>query len=105
MTLGNGETRADSSGFFAIRAPVESVDLLVALGDGLESTSSAEGAGDARIERNLATVSARLMRIAREPAVRESLFVASSDLEHALDNWLDRPESDAGRRVEHHAVS
>ncbi len=97
-----------AGGFFALRTPLLPFDELVAWGEGLESSTrpltelgspleEALRADRARLRERLRTVVAR-------PEVRAALFVASPGLEEQLKVWLEKPDSEAGQKIERSLV-
>lgn len=77
------------SGFFVLRTPLLAYDELERFSEGIEG---ADG------EREL--LRARLRELVDRPEVRDALFVASPDLEAALDPWREKPDSPQGAKVE-----
>jgi thiopeptide-type bacteriocin biosynthesis protein len=75
------------SGFFALRTPLLPFHLFVNWTRGL-------GRAD------VVGLRERLRTIVTRPEVREAVFLASPDLHESFDVWLERPESERGRRVE-----
>jgi class I lanthipeptide synthase len=77
------------SGFFALRTPLLAFDELRALSDGLQAPSIGEDADADQLERALAAdrgvLGERLRTTWRQPHVREAVFVASPELDAALE--------------------
>src|SRR5262249_22860714 len=89
------------SGFFALRTPRLAIEELRRFGDGLEAPAAV---GDAALEGAIAIdrtrLHARLRAWVARAEVREALFVASPDLDAAIDRWLVEPEGRRGRKIE-----
>ncbi|MBM7114974.1 lantibiotic dehydratase [Archangium primigenium] len=94
------ESGAVPSGFFALRTPLLSFDVLVEWGDGLEASRAEAGAREAALVRDRAVLRERLRRWVALPVVREALFVASPLLVESLPVWESAPESERGQKVE-----
>ena len=96
----------EPAGFFVLRTPLLPVDTLTSLSEGLEAPAATATAIDdpARLadawSRDRARLRQRLQAIARTPAVREAIFVASRDLDRAIDRWLIDPADPRGDATE-----
>ena len=90
------------SGFFVLRTPLLPFDEMVAWSEGLEAVGSLGDpqALEAAFERDRARLQARLLAAITRPEVREAIFVASPDLEEALEVWEKDPNSKQGRKLE-----
>jgi thiopeptide-type bacteriocin biosynthesis protein len=80
--------------FFVLRTPLLPFGSLVGVSDDLEAPAATDDPArllDAWV-RDLARVRHHLRTLVQMPAVREALFVASPDLDRALDGWLHRPD-------------
>jgi thiopeptide-type bacteriocin biosynthesis protein len=89
-------------GFFGLRTPLLPVDELWRFSEGLEAAAAL---GDpARLEEAIRAdrvrLRARLGALIERPDVREALFVASAELEAALERWRADPDGRRGRKVE-----
>jgi len=98
-----GSPKLTSSGFFALRTPLLPRETLSAFGAGLEAPRAlGDGAQDleAALVRDRARLAKRLRDLARDPVIREALFVASPSLDEAIDVWLANPADPRARGVE-----
>ncbi|MBX3230457.1 MAG: lantibiotic dehydratase [Labilithrix sp.] len=93
------------SGFFALRTPLLPRAVLSTFSAGLEASrvetkeaKDPELAG--ALERDRATLRARLRALVEDPVVREALFVASPSLDDAVTAWLTEPTRERARGVE-----
>lgn len=90
------------SGFFVLRTPLLPFDLFQ--GWSAELTAVADHHDAAQLTAALPVdqqrLRTRLRDVVDQPAVREAIFVASPDLERALDQWRQAPESPRGQKVE-----
>jgi thiopeptide-type bacteriocin biosynthesis protein len=95
------------SGFFALRTPLLPFEELAAWSEGLEAIGwlgdrrSLEGA----LERDRARLRARLLAAMTRPELRGAVFVASPNVDEALEVWQKEPDSTKGRKVEPALVS
>ena len=89
--------RLEPAGFFVLRTPLLPLADFVAWGDGAAGGNDLDA--DAHED---ATRRARqgLRDLVAMPVVREAIFLASPDLDAAIDTWLDAPLSDRGQRAE-----
>lgn len=86
------------SGFFVMRTPMLPRAVLSAFSDGLEASNGADS--PEALERDRATLRARLRALVEDPVVREAIFVASPSLDDAVSAWLSEPSSARARGVE-----
>lgn len=89
--------------FFVLRSPLLPFDALMEWSRVCRAAfdaALAEGAEPDPVLRAGATSRAWLADLYRDPVAREALFLASPDLEGALDSWLEAPESDRAGKVE-----
>ena len=84
--------------FFAFRTPSLPFDFLEAWSAGLASPGVSGAGWTAAVEADRGALRKILREAAARPGIREALFLASPDLEAALDGWL-RGEP-GGARVE-----
>ena len=91
-----------SAGFFVLRTPLLPLSAAIALSDGLEAPRAIDCPAllEGALSRDRALVRARLRACVETPAIREAIFVASPDLDQAIDHWLRTPESDRGAAAE-----
>lgn len=87
--------------FFVLRTPLASIDLLAAWAAGLVA-SAATPAHDlpAALAADRASLRASYRRLLDDAIVREAIFVASPDLDRALEHWRSAPDSDRGIAAE-----
>lgn len=80
----------EPASFFVIRTPLLPLDTLTRLSEGLEAPAAL--ADSDRLHdawsRDRARVRDRLQALLRDPVIREAIFVASPDLDHAIGRWL-----------------
>ncbi|HVQ16111.1 MAG TPA: lantibiotic dehydratase family protein, partial [Vicinamibacterales bacterium] len=83
----------EPASFFVLRTPLLPLDTLTRLSEGLESPGAL--ADPTRLpdawSRDRARLGERLQALLREPAIREAIFLASPDLDRAIDRWLTDP--------------
>jgi len=83
----------EPAGFFVLRTPLLPVDALTRLSEGLEAPAAVDD--PTRLAeawcRDRARLRARLQAIVRTASVREAIFIASLDLDRAIDRWLSDP--------------
>ncbi|HEX8537992.1 MAG TPA: lantibiotic dehydratase family protein, partial [Cystobacter sp.] len=93
------------SGFFVLRTPLLPFDELDTWGQGMEAPRLPAGLplGPA-LQRDRATLRARLAQMVRRPEVREALFVASPGFHEHLAQWERAPESEQGEKLERSLV-
>ena len=80
----------EPAGFFVLRTPLLPFDTLIRLSQNLEAPAAVDDpthVPDAW-SRDRARLRERLQALVREPAIREAIFVASPDLDRAIDRWL-----------------
>lgn len=91
----------DAPTFFVLRAPLLSADLLRQWQACVTATPATPAPA---LAETLAADRARLRAIYRrlldDPVVREAIFVASPDLDRAVDHWRTAPDSDRGLAAE-----
>ncbi|ATB36767.1 Lanthionine biosynthesis protein LanB [Cystobacter fuscus] len=89
------------SGFFVLRTPLLPFDELDTWGQGLEAPRLPPGLPlEPALQRDRATLRARLAEMVRRPEVREALFVASPGFHEHLEQWERAPESEQGVKLE-----
>src|SRR5262249_37995952 len=90
-------------GFFVLRTPLLPFDEFAKWSKGLETTAGLDGlerwqdayASDRELLRK------RLRRIFAGPEVREALFLASPNIIERFHLWIDDPDGERGRKIEH----
>lgn len=91
----------ESAGFFVLRTPLLPFSVLTGLSADLGATTALSTGADfamaLRQDREL--VCARMRAYAREPIIREALFLASPTLDAAIDTWLNAPETSRAQDV------
>ncbi len=90
------------SGFFVLRTPLLPFEELATWSEGLEAAGAlgdAQGLEEA-LERDRARLRARLLAAVTRPEVRDAIFVASPNLDDALEVWQKDPDSKRGRKLE-----
>src|SRR5262245_24708235 len=98
-------TRAmEPAGFFVLRTPLLPLETLTQLSEGLEAPAALDDPTRLRHawSGDRARLRERLQALVRTPVVREAIFVASPDLDDAIDRWLcgaAGPRSDAIERA------
>src|SRR5215213_2598732 len=99
--------RYTPSGFFILRTPLLPFEELAAWSEGLEAVGSLGDpqALEAALERDRATLRARLLAAVTRPELRDAIFVASPSLDEALEVWQKEPDSKQGRKLESAVVS
>jgi lantibiotic biosynthesis protein len=88
------------SGFFALRTPLLSFDVLVAWSEGTRASTAEPAQRASAVEHDRQLLRERLRRHVADPTVREALFVASPLLMESLEAWETAPESERGQKVE-----
>lgn len=92
----------DKPQFFVFRAALLPFDDLLAWSEGLEAPGAVDD--PARLEQALHAdrkrLRERLHTIVTTPEIREALFLASPDLDAALERWLENPEGKKALRLE-----
>lgn len=86
-------TVVEPAGFFVLRTPLLPFHTLLRLSENLEATAAIDDPvrfADAWA-RDRARLRERLQELVREPAIREAIFIASPDLDRAIDRWLSDP--------------
>lgn len=86
-----------SSGFFAIRTPLLP---FAAWTDWADEMPASDASADSSGSQNSVVLRERLRERLRDPVFLDALFVASPSLVWSLKDWLERPESQKGRRIE-----
>ncbi len=92
----------EPAGFFVLRTPLLPFDALIRLSENLEAPTAVDDPTrlpDAWL-RDRARIRERLRALVREPAVREAIFVASPDLDRAIDRWLSGSEGEKAEATE-----
>jgi lantibiotic biosynthesis protein len=85
------------AGFFVLRTPLLAMDVLL---DWTAGSSGAPASDREAWDSRSALLRQGLAELVRRPEVREAIFVASPDLDDAVDVWLDDPLSERGGRAE-----
>ena len=90
------------AGFFVLRSPLLCFDSVRTLSEGLEAVATV---GDAvalaaAIDRDRARVQNELRARVQQPAIRDAIFVASPDLDLAIDGWLSNPTGERAAATE-----
>jgi thiopeptide-type bacteriocin biosynthesis protein len=92
-------TRPD---FFVFRTALLPFDVFLQWSEGLEAPGAVDD--PVRLEEALLSdrrrLRERLNAIVLRPEIREALFLASPDLDSALERWLENPEGKKGKRLE-----
>jgi thiopeptide-type bacteriocin biosynthesis protein len=88
------------SGGFHLRTPLLSFDLFLSWGSDLTATCVPAERLEAALKEDRAIQRQRLRAIVESRDMREAIFVASPELDAAVENWLTEPESKRGQRVE-----
>lgn len=107
VTTGDVNSHIQPAAFFAFRTPLLPFDEFERWSEGLEAPAALVAQGldlEAALTRDGERLRARLRTIVDRAAVREALFVASADLDHALKAWANDPGNEKGRRAEHTLV-
>ena len=92
----------DPAGFFVLRTPLLPFDTLIRMSEDLEAPAAVDDPSrlpDAW-SHDRARLRARLRARVREPAIREAIFVASPDLDRAIDRWLSGSDDDRAEATE-----
>jgi thiopeptide-type bacteriocin biosynthesis protein len=94
------------AGFFVLRTPLLPFEELGRWGEGLEATCFQPDTPEfaSALQRDRATLRARLGGLLQRPEVREALFVASPVLFESLEVWVREPGSERGEKVERSVV-
>src|SRR5262245_38778466 len=83
----------EPAGFFVLRTPLLPLETLTRLSQGLEAPAAF--ADSSRLpdawSRDRTRLRERLQALVREPAIREAIFIASPDLDRAIERWLTDP--------------
>jgi thiopeptide-type bacteriocin biosynthesis protein len=94
----------EPASFFVVRTPLLPFETLTRLSEGLEAPETLahpDRLPDAW-SRDRARLGERLQALVRDPVIREAIFVASPDLDRAIDRWLIDPadaKADATERA------
>jgi thiopeptide-type bacteriocin biosynthesis protein len=90
------------SGFFVLRTPLLPFEEMVAWSDGLEAAGAPDDPEglEAALARDCSRLRDRLLAAVARPELRDAVFVASPDLDEALDIWQKEPDGEQGRRLE-----
>jgi hypothetical protein len=88
--------------FFVLRTPLLPFEVAESLSDALEARAALDDRDrlEAALDRDRARIRARLRALVSEPAIREAIFVASPDLDRAIDRWIEEPGAARGTEVE-----
>lgn len=90
------------AGFFVLRTPLLPFDTLTRLSEHLDAPLALDDPG--RLAEawsgDRARLRERLQALLRAPAVREAIFVASPDLDQAIERWLADPADARGDATE-----
>lgn len=94
-------SRFSPSPFFSLRAPLLPFETVEQLSAGARAPAASDPLSlAAAVEADAATQRGRLKELLSRPEVREAVFLASPDLDQALDAWTSDPASEKGRRAE-----
>jgi lantibiotic biosynthesis protein len=95
------------SGFFVLRTPLLPFEEMAAWSEGLEAVGAVgdHEALQAALERDRASLRARLVAAVTRPELRDAVFVASPSLDEALELWQQAPDSKQGRKLQSAVVS
>ncbi len=86
---------------FVLRTPLLPFDALERWSEGLRAPEAPAGAElEAAVASDRERLRSRLDELARQPELREALFVASPSLESSFELWRQKPESKKGQRTE-----
>lgn len=92
----------EPSPFFVLRTPLLPFETLTRLGDGLEAPAAL--ADPARLAvawaRDREQLRERLKALLQANAIRDAIFVASPDLDDAIERWLTDPADQRGDATE-----
>jgi lantibiotic biosynthesis protein len=96
-------TRFRPFGFFALRTPLLPLSELIEWSEGLDAHATPDDPAQlaAALEHDRALLRKRLRTIIARPEVRDALFVASPNIIERLHLWIEDPDSERGRKVEH----
>jgi thiopeptide-type bacteriocin biosynthesis protein len=102
----SGSAALEPAGFFVLRTPLLPFDTLTRLSENLEAPSALDD--PARLadawSRDRARLRERLQALLETPAVREAIFVASPDLDRAIERWLTDPANARSEATERAVV-
>jgi lantibiotic biosynthesis protein len=92
--------------FFVLRAPLLPFETIVRLGDGLRAPAALDDHTQLSeaLMHDRSCLRAQMRDLVQTPAIREAIFVASPDLDAAVDQWLVDPDSPRVRGVERSLV-
>jgi lantibiotic biosynthesis protein len=86
-------TAVEPAGFFVLRTPLLPFETLTRLSEGLAAPTALDDPtclADAWA-RDRARLREQLQALLRTPVIREAIFIASPDLDRAIDRWLTDP--------------
>ena len=89
----SGPAALEPADFFVLRTPLLPFETLTRLSENLEAPTALDDPtrlADAW-SRDRARLRERLQALLRTPAIREAIFVASPDLDRAIERWLTDP--------------
>lgn len=90
-----------ASRFFVLRTPLLPLDLLGEWGAAVTAASSTDSATlPERLADDRARLRASYRTLLDDPIVREAIFLASPDLDRALEHWRSDPNGDRGQAAE-----
>lgn len=92
--MGDGRRTLQHSGFFAWRTPLLPFTEAMALSEGLAAPAAGDDELGTAVAADRAEVRRRLRRLLASAEVREAIFLASPDLDDAVNEWLDDPDAD-----------
>jgi class I lanthipeptide synthase len=96
----------EPANFFVLRTPLLPLETLTGLSDGLEAPGALDDPSCLRSawSRDRARLRQRLQTPVRTPVIREAIFVASPDLDQAIDRWLTCPADPRSEATERAVV-
>jgi thiopeptide-type bacteriocin biosynthesis protein len=92
--------------FFVLRTPLLPFETIARLGEGLTAPAAIDDPERLAqaLDRDRSCLRAALRDLAAVPAIRDAIFVASPDLDAAVDVWLADPGAPRARSVERSLV-
>ncbi|HEX9081090.1 MAG TPA: lantibiotic dehydratase family protein, partial [Holophagaceae bacterium] len=85
--------------FFGLRTALLPWSTFTDWGQGLDDPQTGSAPEDP-YERNRPALRERLRQLMSDPTFREALFIASPDLDKAMEHWFENPDSEKGLRAE-----
>lgn len=92
----------ETASFSVLRTPLLPFHTLSSFGADLQAAACTgdTAALAAALAQDRATLRERLRSLVLRPEVREALFIASPSLDESMPVWLERPDTERGRKVE-----